>query len=175
YLLGHQIRPHMVMRWGAWSTGFEETKAVDELLCCECGVCDLLACPMNLSPRRIIQPRKKDLQRRAFKVTTETQRPVPKAFHDRKTPVARVTMRLGLSEYDHPAPMVEMNVNPARVRIPLSQHIGAPATPVVRPGDRVTAGDLVGEIPKGALGARIFASISGVVRDVGTCVQIEAG
>lgn len=175
YLLGHQIRPHMVMRWGAWSTGVEETRALDELLCCECGVCDLLACPMNLSPRRIIQPRKKDLQQRAFKLTTETQRPVPAAYADRKTPVGRVTLRLGLSEYDHAAPLVEAAVHPARVRIPLAQHIGVPAAATVRPGERVATGDLIGEVPKGALGARVFASIPGVVRDVTPAhVLIEA-
>jgi Na+-translocating ferredoxin:NAD+ oxidoreductase RnfC subunit len=38
--------------------------------------------------------------------------------------------------------------------------------PVVAKGDRVRKGDLIGEIPKGALGARIHASIDGTVTAV---------
>ena len=34
---------------------------------------------------------------------------------------------------------------PKIVRIPLSQHIGAPATPLVQPGDTVKMGQKIGE------------------------------
>ena len=49
------------------------------------------------------------------------------------------------------------------VRLLLSQHTGAPARPTVAVGDRVRAGDLVGEIPEGKLGAQVHASIDGTV------------
>jgi Na+-translocating ferredoxin:NAD+ oxidoreductase RnfC subunit len=62
---------------------------------------------------------------------------------------------------------------PERVMIPLSQHIGAPANPMVKVGDRVRAGDMIGEIPENALGARVHASISGKVARVSDSVVIE--
>ena len=49
-----------------------------------------------------------------------------------------------------------------RVRIPMNQHIGAPATVIVRTGDRVVKGQKIGEAPAG-LGAAIHASIDGIV------------
>ena len=64
---------------------------------------------------------------------------------------------------------------PERVVIALSQHIGAPATCQVNVGDRVCKGDLIGEIPENALGARIHASIDGVVESIdGGVVTIKA-
>ena len=57
-------------------------------------------------------------------------------------------------------------ISPSLVRIPLRQHIGAPAVCVVSAGARVQRGDVIGEIPEKAMGARIHASISGVVESV---------
>lgn len=51
---------------------------------------------------------------------------------------------------------------PERVTIPLSMHIGAPASAVVRPGDRVLVGQLIAEA-SGAVSAPIHASVSGTV------------
>lgn len=46
---------------------------------------------------------------------------------------------------------------------PLSQHIGAPATPIVKKGDRVLAGQLIAEAG-GFVSANIHASVSGTVK-----------
>ncbi len=51
---------------------------------------------------------------------------------------------------------------PRRLIIPLRQHIGAPAKPVVAVGDRVLKGQLIGEA-QGRLSATIHASSSGTV------------
>ena len=48
---------------------------------------------------------------------------------------------------------------------PMSQHIGAPATPVVSVGDQVAKGQLIGE-PKDGLSVAIHCSIDGVVQKV---------
>ena len=61
---------------------------------------------------------------------------------------------------------------PAQVVVPLSQHIGAPAQAVVKAGDRVKCGDVIGEIPEQGLGARIHASMDGVVKSVDGAVVI---
>ncbi len=51
---------------------------------------------------------------------------------------------------------------PARVSIPLSQHIGAHCTPVVKVGDQVDRGQVIGEVVSG-LGCPVHSSISGKV------------
>lgn len=55
---------------------------------------------------------------------------------------------------------------PKEVVLPLSQHLGAPAKPIVRVGDRVERGDLIAE-PSGMVSAPVHASVSGVVQEIG--------
>ena len=51
--------------------------------------------------------------------------------------------RLGLTRYDKDAPLKEELVQVKKVRILLSQHIGAPAQAVVKAGDEVTRGQMM--------------------------------
>ncbi len=51
---------------------------------------------------------------------------------------------------------------PKKVTIPVSMHIGAPALPAVKPGDRVLVGQVIAEAG-GAVSAPIHASVSGTV------------
>ena len=54
---------------------------------------------------------------------------------------------------------------PARVYISVSQHIGAPAIPVVNVGDKVRKGTLIAEA-SGAISANVFSSVSGTVAEI---------
>jgi Na+-translocating ferredoxin:NAD+ oxidoreductase RnfC subunit len=95
----------------------------------------------------------------------------------RLVPTHRLIARLGLVEWEHQScPLDETDYRPERVSIPLQQHIGAPAQAVVSPGQQVSVGDLVGQIPQDALGANVHASIAGRVSRVvdATTVEIEA-
>ena len=47
----------------------------------------------------------------------------------------------------------------------LTQHIGAPAVPTVKKGDRVLTGQLLGEAG-GFVSARVFSSVSGTVKGI---------
>lgn len=58
---------------------------------------------------------------------------------------------------------------PARVIIPLSQHIGAPAKALVKKGDLVRIGQVIGEAG-GYVSANVHASVSGKVWDVQSCL-----
>ena len=58
---------------------------------------------------------------------------------------------------------------PKEVLLPTSQHIGAPATPVVKVGDEVKVGQLVAEA-SGAVSANIYASVSGKVTKIESCL-----
>lgn len=51
---------------------------------------------------------------------------------------------------------------PERVVVPMAQHIGAPCKPVVKPGNAVAVGDIIGESVSG-IGSPIHAPISGTV------------
>ena len=75
-----------------------------------------------------------------------------------------LTARLPLRRMPYPEEMV----------LPLKQHAGPAALAVVKEGERVRAGEVVAAPAPGALGARIHASIDGVVRSVGGSVRIEA-
>lgn len=55
---------------------------------------------------------------------------------------------------------------PDSVVIPMAMHIGAPAKPVVKVGDYVKTGQLIGE-PGGFVSAPIYASVSGTVKKIG--------
>ena len=52
---------------------------------------------------------------------------------------------------------------PQRVIIPLSQHIGAPATACVKVHDKVVRGQKIGKLKTDALSVNIHASVDGEV------------
>ena len=55
---------------------------------------------------------------------------------------------------------------PAQLVLPLNMHIGAPAKPLVAPGDRVLKGQMIAE-PGGAVSAAIHAPTSGTISAIG--------
>ena len=59
---------------------------------------------------------------------------------------------------------------PKQAIFPLSQHIGAPAKPVVQKGDKVKVGTLIAEAG-GFVSAPIFSSVSGTVFKIDTAID----
>lgn len=172
--VGHSFETHRVMR--AFGGGVDTTMGVlQAYMCSECGVCELFACPMRLSPRRI-----NALFKAKFKeegLTYEGPREIVDSQSVlnsfRKVPVSRLAIKLDLLKYMDIHPEDGGLMSPEMVRIPLHQHTGAAADSRVRVGDTVKVGDLVGEIPEGALGARVHASVDGVVTEVGSSISIK--
>ncbi|MBR2975230.1 MAG: electron transporter RnfC, partial [Alistipes sp.] len=60
---------------------------------------------------------------------------------------------------------IEEMALPDEVAIPLIQHIGAPATPIVAKGDKVLTGQLIAQA-SGFVSANIHTPISGTVKNV---------
>ncbi|MCD6435179.1 MAG: electron transport complex subunit RsxC [Clostridiales bacterium] len=60
---------------------------------------------------------------------------------------------------------IVLAMEPKMVHIPLRQHIGAPATPLVKVGDEVKVGQKIGEA-SGFVSASIHSSVSGTVKAV---------
>ena len=59
---------------------------------------------------------------------------------------------------------------PEEVDVPLVQHFGAPCKPLVEKKDKVSEGDLIGEV-EGGLGASIHASVTGTVKSLGSAAS----
>jgi Na+-translocating ferredoxin:NAD+ oxidoreductase RnfC subunit len=178
YLLGHELKPHEVMR--AINYGMERPsgKVTAAVLCCECRLCEAYACPLELSPMSYYVTIKQELRTQGWVNEVHKRsdlEPHPTREY-RLVPTHRLAARLGLTEWEHQTcPLDETDYQPDRVLIPLQQHIGAPARPVVSVGDRVSGGDLIARIPEDALGAAIHASITGRVSQIdSTIVEILA-
>ncbi len=165
HLLGHSLHPHKLMRVFA-NQEMEAAAAKEALLCSECGICEKFACPMGLSPREVNAQIKRVLMQGGVKWQNTGRELEANPFREeRRAPTSRLIWHLGVAEYDtHPGYAGE--ITSAMVRIPLRQHIGAPAVCVVSEGAHVQCGDVIGEIPENAMGARVHASISGVVESV---------
>lgn len=161
-LLGHRLHPHKLMRVPQ-SQVHSNPVAREALLCSECGVCEKYACPMLVSPREVNAQIKKALIQAGVRLETSGRAPAGHPFRTaRAIPTSRLMHRLNVTQYAaHFDSACEFAAT--QVAIPLKQHIGAPAVCIVSPGDRVTMGQLIGEIPDKALGARVHASIGGVV------------
>jgi Na+-translocating ferredoxin:NAD+ oxidoreductase RnfC subunit len=173
YLIGHALEPHRIMRHLAYNPGMTGEVLEDALICSECGVCEKFACPMMLSPREINAAVKQKLLQEGVKRELKRDTYQVSPFNDtRKVPLKRLLERLEVTQYDIHPPFYGDDVQVRQVSIPLQQHLGKPAVPVVQVGDRVKKGDLIGEIPEGALGARVHASIDGTVAAVGDSVVI---
>ena len=140
--------------------------------CCDCGICTYYACNFGLKPNQIMKAVKGQLLAQGVKPRKE-QKYKPDGYIDHKRlPTSRLILRLGVEKYDVPAPLLEAPLKVDMVRIPLKMHIGAPSKAVVEKGAAVVRGQLIADIPEGAMGAKIHASIDGVVTDV-TAQYIE--
>jgi Na+-translocating ferredoxin:NAD+ oxidoreductase RnfC subunit len=174
YLIGHALKPHLIMRHLAYNPGMTGEVLEDALICSECGVCEKFACPMMLSPREINAVVKQELLKSGVKREPKQESYRVSDFKDtRKVPLRRLMERLEITRYDTHPSFYEGDPAVKSVSIPLQQHTGQPALPVVKAGDRVKKGDLIGEIPEGALGARVHASIDGTVEAVGETILIK--
>jgi Na+-translocating ferredoxin:NAD+ oxidoreductase RnfC subunit len=173
YLLGHPIEPHRAMQALAFS-GPKDRLIAGTLACCECNLCSLYACPEELDPKNVCVQAKPAARQMGlvFHGSPAEWQPHPLA-DARRVPTRRLMAKLGLNGFRNVGPLEDRPLAPKRVRLPLKQHAGAPARPVVRPGERVQPGDPVAAPEDGALGARIHASIGGVVRDIDGAIEIE--
>ena len=167
YLLGHNMQPHKMMRVMNYSIDDPEGQKIAQL-CCQCNMCELFACPAGLHPKMANLYFKDKLAAQNIRYKPDKDTFEARSVRDyRLVPSKRLIARLGLRDFDRPAPMEEQaGPVPQTVRIATRQHVGAPAAPAVSPGQQVEAGQLIGSIPADSLGAAIHASISGTVSQV---------
>jgi Na+-translocating ferredoxin:NAD+ oxidoreductase RnfC subunit len=178
YLLGHDLKPHEVMRAINYGLHRSADKVTAAVLCCECRLCEAYACPLELSPMAYYVSIKQELRAQGWVNNVHKRTDFePHPMRDyRLVPTSRLVARLGLTEWERQScPLDETDFRPPRVRIPLQQHIGAPSEVVVSVGAQVAVGDLLARIPDGKLGANIHASIAGQVAGISaSAVEIVA-
>ncbi|KZL91014.1 4Fe-4S dicluster domain-containing protein [Clostridium magnum] len=173
-LIGHPINPHKIMRSVALN---EDNKDVlkQAIICCECGVCEMYACPMRLSPKRINVYVKGKLRESGVKWENTTNTFTGNILRDyRKVPTERLVARLQLSGYKRQRLQEGEEINPIEVKIPLRQGIGTATAAVVNVGDTVEKGQLIGRVEEGKMGANVHASIAGVVSEISDSIAIKA-
>ena len=167
FLLGHRIEPHTVMRAMAYERDDHDQAILASFLCCFCGVCEFYACPCGLSPRALFQHLRQSLSdHKINNPLRQAPRDVHPVKEPRKVDAANMTRRVGVKKYDQKLATIEHPMVAPQLGIKLKQHLGAPALPLVKPGQRVQAGQLIAQIAKGQLGANIHAPLDGSVERV---------
>lgn len=171
YLLGHPIEPHRTMR----SLEFNlvgEANVKGTSFCCECNLCSFISCPEDLDPKSVCAENKARIASEGSRWEDPPFNPDRPVLHmdNRKAPMERLMQKLGLRQFRNVGPLVEQVLATNKVGIQLKQHIGVPCEPVVTVGQKVSIGDVVGQVPtkdgKDALGVPVHASIDGTVRAI---------
>lgn len=167
YLLGHNLEPHKVMRAIITRQENPPTQMTQAYICSSCGVCEIVACPLGLSPRNVFAEVKKHL---AASKVENVHHHVPESVRDSyrytRIPKPRALARTGLDRYNSATTYRGTVSRVPYVELLLSQHIGAPSVPVVKEGQVVNKGDIVATAAPGKLSTNLCASISGRVAAV---------
>lgn len=191
-LLGYPIQPHLAMRGLQASGDNHLSYTLAAQACSGCNLCTMWSCPEGLDPSRVCGITKRDLRDSNQLLSPQELQAQTTDVHPlreyRGVPTKRLTRRLELTEYAlKKAKFVEFDdllqqsrqqsrlqpVVISQVKIPLSQHIGKPATAVVKVGDSVKKGQLIGQADAEALSVSVHASIDGKVTAVSNVVVIE--
>ncbi|WOR51924.1 cobalamin reductase PduS [Citrobacter freundii] len=165
HLIGHELSPHLLVRAVNYQQAATPQLLLTALTCSECNVCESVACPVVISPMRINRMLKREL--RALNHRYEGPlNPEDEMAKYRLIPVKRLITKLGLSDWYHDAPLAETDYSTDKTTLLLRQHIGASAIPCVEQGECVVRGQCVADVPSGALGAPVHASIDGIVSEI---------
>lgn len=166
-MLGHPIEPQKFMQAVSSGVANDAQPYLNTMFCSACGLCEMYACGQGLNPRTMISAAKGMLRKNGIKVPQDIEAaPVPESRKYRTVPMERLKARLGLEKYDVDAPLNEELVGTSRVKIMLSQSIGAPASAAVKAGDSVKVGDVVGNFAENALSLPVHSSVNGTVAEV---------
>jgi len=165
-LLGHPIQPHAFMRAISSGSAQDIKPLINSYFCVQCGVCEYFSCPQGLAPKTLLGEYKGQIRAAGVPMPKVEATGAKEARSMRLLSKERLTERLGLARYDAPAPLIDSTVKTEKVRISASQHIGAPAQPCVKSGDKVKAGQPISLPMEGKLGVPVHSPVNGTVVDV---------
>ena len=164
HLLGYSLEPHKIIRAAAAGT-LDPELYKNAQLCCACGVCEIVACCHELSPKKMYAKIKALMAQN--KIRYEHKGAPAKALDTREfrmLPSDRFMQLLGVAKYDKGVPkfLKDFELMPSSITLALKQHVGAPAKVNVKAGDFVCETDVIGEAAEG-ISANIHSSIDGKV------------
>lgn len=168
HLLGYSLEVHKTVSAAA-SGNIRDTEAfLQNALCCGCSVCTVMGCQQMLNPQAIAASVKSALAKNGLR---RKNNKAPVAVRperaSRLVSSSRLIDRLGIRKYvkDH-VERKNIAFNPSEVYIPFSQHVGKPASALVKVGDKVKVGQAVAQTSADALGTTMHASINGTVKAI---------
>lgn len=168
-LIGYPLKPHRIVRNSVGMIEENPSAFTEAATCCNCGICELVACCQGISPRRMYQQAKGILikNKLRYEYKGEPLEADPHRDH-RLLPSDRFKRMIGVAPFDKGVPqMREEAWLPKQVELLLHQHVGAPAKPVVKEGDAVSANQLVAQAD-GVISANIHSPVNGKVVSVTT-------
>jgi Na+-translocating ferredoxin:NAD+ oxidoreductase RnfC subunit len=166
FLLGYAVEPHQVMRSLAFTATGAEYWNQWAALCCACGLCTLYACPEQLFPKEACDDAKAAMRKAGVKWTGPQEVKAHALREGRRVPIRSLMKRLFVEQYHRPAPLHPEVLTPRQVVLPLKQSAGVANQPIVKTGDRVKAGQPLGQVPANALGAILHAPFDATVTSV---------
>lgn len=165
-LIGYPLSPHKIVRNSVAMIEEYPEQFAHASVCSGCGVCELTACCQAISPRRVYQQVKGILAKNKIRYQHRGELTPDPDREYRMLPSDRFMRRIGVDIYDSGIPdFLEKECRPDRIELPLRQHIGAPATPIVKVGDTVQAGQKIASA-EGAISAPIHSSVDGTVENI---------
>ncbi len=168
HLLGHSIQVHKILRAASHCEVNDADAFLQSTLCCGCGVCTVMGCQQMLDPQAISMMAKETLAKKGYRRTESVKPDKPRPEREgRLIPSDTLIDRLGIRKYvKDKVERRYIDFYPDTVYIPMSQHIGKPASAIVKVGDAVKKGQMIAKTDENALGTTIHSSIDGVVKSV---------
>ena len=165
HLLGYPLEPHKMVRSTLSAAMADPELIKTATMCCGCDICSTLACCQEISPMQIIKEYKGILAKNRMKyVADPNEQFTPSPDREaRMVSAGKWKEMLGVAKYDKFPPIyVEEKLKATEVYVPMSQHIGAPAVPIVAVGDLVEENQMIAKAAEG-LSVPHFAPITGRV------------
>jgi Na+-translocating ferredoxin:NAD+ oxidoreductase RnfC subunit len=164
FLLGQPVRPETAMRNRMFTREASPMLFAGNLSCCECNLCTMYSCPEGLDPRgaTVIEKRLAREQKLTWNGGEIRVHPM---FDYRKVPSRKLKQRLDVLQFADEGPMRDLKLDVASVRVPLDEHAGSPARPVVSLGQNVKRYELIAKAG-GKVSSNLHAPIDGVVADI---------
>lgn len=173
YLLGYPIEPHRIIRAFSYNLSGDVYDSAIRMAynCSECGICELYACPMNLSPRQLNRYIKIAYKMKGRPAAIEERR---EYMTERAVPLGRLIERLAVGDFVVNAEYVS-EIEPECVEVPLTGYVGGDIKPIVKKGDRVEEGQVIAESDNeaGVLFNVAHSPVDGRVVSIGERVRIE--
>lgn len=161
-LLGYPLEPHKMVRTAKSNAELSPVTVLSASLCCGCGLCETVACCQGISPKLVINYYKGVLAKNKMRYAAKSDVEVMPEREYRMIPEERWASALDVKAYDKVPVYKGESADFDRVELPLKQHVGAPALPIVADGDEVQKGDMIAKAAEG-LSLPLYAPVSGKI------------